>query len=198
MGIALAEAAARAGWEVDLVLGPTEVKVPEHAHLTVHRVVTGAEMLSAIEPRFPACALLIMTAAVTDFRPARKASHKIKKNETTLTMAMEPVADILQTMAARKEQQLIVGFAAETRDVEAYARSKLERKRCDFVVANDITEDGAGFGVETNRVLLVQREGPSVQIGPTTKREIARVLMSLFAEAVGGRLTLSKEGASRG
>lgn len=185
MGLALAEAARDVGWAVDLVLGPTHL--PHPPGMTTIPVETGEEMYQAISDRFDACDILIMTAAVTDYRPFERAAHKLKKAGQNLTLEFEPVVDILQTMGARRKNQILVGFAAETRDVETYARGKLEDKNCHFVVGNDVSEAGSGFGVDTNRVLVVPREGPTLPLGPASKQAIARDLVALFRQQLPAR-----------
>ncbi|MGA2053480.1 MAG: phosphopantothenoylcysteine decarboxylase, partial [Opitutales bacterium] len=121
MGYALAAAAAEIGWRVDLVSGP--VALPAPSGVTVHRVTSAAEMLAAVEGLFDFCDVLLKTAAVCDFRPKQYTGHKVKKGEAALMVEFEPTVDILKTVAARKRpDQLVVGFAAETQDVENYAK----------------------------------------------------------------------------
>lgn len=180
MGFALAEAALAAGWQVDLVAGPVCLTPPEGAR--VHRVVTGEEMLGAVESLFPLCDLLIMTAAVMDYRPADYSAEKLKKSADRMTAELLPTVDILKTVAARAERQMVVGFAAETGDVEEHAWEKLRRKGCHYIVANRVGGESGGFESDENRVILLGRDGTRREYGPDLKSGIARDLVAAFAE----------------
>ncbi|MFW6217443.1 MAG: phosphopantothenoylcysteine decarboxylase, partial [Verrucomicrobiota bacterium] len=179
MGFALAEAAVEAGWTVDLVAGPVSLTEPDGAIL--YPVVTAEEMFHQVDALFDACDILIMTAAVSDFRPKVRHPRKEKKGEAAMTVEFERTVDILKTMTGRKARQTVVGFAAETDNVAAYARQKLEDKRCDWIVANQVGEPGAGFADDTNEVLLIAADGSSAKIGPATKTAIAKELIALVA-----------------
>jgi len=177
MGYALAAAAAAAGWRVDLVSGPVALPAPKG--IKVRRVETAAEMLAAVEKLFPHCDVLLMAAAVSDFRPKKVFAHKVKKNRAGLVVQFEPTADILKKVAARKRPgQLVVGFAAETRHVEAYARRKLKEKNLDYIVANRVGRAGAGFESDNNAVILIARDGTRAAFGPAKKTELARQLIT--------------------
>lgn len=183
MGYAIAEAAAAAGWHVELVSGP--VCLPPPADVSICRVVTADEMLRAIDCRFDTCDVLIMTAAVGDWRPKVREARKVKKGANSMTVEFEPTTDVLKTVAARKKPgQLVVGFAAETNDVEEYAREKMKAKNCDFMVANRVGEDGVGFQSDENTVFLLGRGGKRDEIGPLSKREIGSRLIARFAKAL--------------
>lgn len=184
MGFALAEAAVDAGWTVDLVAGPVAREEPEGAIL--YPVVTAEEMLHQVDALFDACDVLIMAAAVSDFRPKEPLPRKAKKGEASLTVAFERTVDILKTVTERKLHQTVVGFAAETDNVESYAREKLESKRLDWIVANEVGQAGAGFAADTNEVLLIGADGSFKQIGPATKSAIAIELIERFGQ---GRAT---------
>lgn len=179
MGYALAEAAARRGWEVELVSGPVSLPVPPG--VTCQQVVTGQEMYEAVSSRFPGCDILIMTAAIMDYRPREIADHKIKKFELEMVIEMEPVIDVLATVARDKQHQVIVGFAAETNQVEEYALRKLEAKNADFIVANQIGGSEGAFGKDDNTVLVLRRSGGPVNLGPLPKTNLAERLLDLFA-----------------
>jgi len=178
MGYSLARQAAAKGWEVELVSGP--VSLPDPPGIVVTRVTTGEEMHAAIGERFDGCDVLIMTAAIMDYRPRRVAGHKIKKFELQMSIEMEPVIDVLATVARRKKDQLIVGFAAETDHLDDYARRKLEVKNADFIVANRIGGPDSAFGRESNTVWVYSHHGPVRKIGPSSKLSIARDLLDLF------------------
>ena len=176
MGYALAEAARAAGCLVELVSGP--VALPDPQGVAVTRVTTGEEMFQATDARFDGCDLLIMTAAVMDYRPKQRLDHKVKKDVLELTIEMEPTRDILATLCQRKRKdQCVVGFAAETRDIEAYAREKMERKKTDFIVANDVGQAGSGFESDHNRVIVLGRDGSRAVLGPDLKSVLARQLV---------------------
>lgn len=188
MGYALAEAAIEAGWEVDLVSGPVSLPAPEGA--CVHSVMTGAEMFESIGKLFGECDILIMTAALIDFRPRSKAAHKVKKDVLDMVVDMEPVVDVLATMGKLKTTQFIVGFAAETNDVEVYARRKLETKNADYIVANQIGVEGSGFGSDDNEIILLGRDGSRRVMGPASKRALGTDLVAQFQVELDTHLSL--------
>ena len=159
MGAEVALAAWRRGADVTLVCGPVSAPyVPKGPR--VIRVESTQEMADAVRAALPAADALVMAAAPADFRPAHVAGDKIKKTARPDAIVLEPTPDILVTTRdARKPGAVIVGFALETRDAVSYGRSKLVAKGLDLVVVNDATEEGAGFGVDTNRVTLVTADG---------------------------------------
>jgi len=172
MGYALAEAAIALGWTVDLVAGPVALKEPDDVIL--YPVTTAEEMFHQVDALFDVCDILFMSAAVSDFRPVKQYAHKEKKQDAALTVEFEPTVDILKTMTERKQNQIVVGFAAETDHVEEYARKKLFAKRCDWIVANKVGEVGAGFASDTNEVTLIGANDKMFTLGPAPKSEIAR------------------------
>lgn len=175
MGIAVAEAGAARGWDVTLVLGPTHL--PDPPGVTTVRVTTAQEMHAAAKAAFPTADVVVAAAAVSDYRPSASSDQKMKKEDGPLTLTLERTPDILAEMGADKRPgQTLIGFAAETHDVAAYARKKLESKNLDAVVANDITLDGAGFGTETNIATLVTRDGAD-DLGRMTKRAMAERIL---------------------
>ncbi|HLK12078.1 MAG TPA: bifunctional phosphopantothenoylcysteine decarboxylase/phosphopantothenate--cysteine ligase CoaBC [Candidatus Binatia bacterium] len=157
MGWAVAEAARRRGAEVTLVAGPTALPPPAGVRLLP--VVSAREMARALEAEFTQATVLVMAAAVADYRPREVAGRKLKKTAQALALALERTPDILAGLAARKGRRLVIGFAAETHDVVAEARRKLRAKRLDLIVANDVTAAGAGFGGDTNVVRLLDAAG---------------------------------------
>jgi phosphopantothenoylcysteine decarboxylase/phosphopantothenate--cysteine ligase len=178
MGYALAEAAVAAGWTVDLVAGPVALKEPNNVIL--YPVVSAEEMFHHVDALFDACDVLIMAAAVSDFRPVQQHAQKQKKEKASMSIEFERTVDILKAMAQRKAHQTVVGFAAETDNVDASAHAKLEAKRCDWIVANKVGEAGTGFAADTNKVTLIAADGSSLKIGPTTKAAIAKELIQLI------------------
>ncbi len=184
MGWALAEAARDRGAEVVLVAGPTSLPPP--SRVSYVPVVTSEEMRKEVLARFPETDVLIMAAAVADFRPARPASGKTPKGTAGGTegrlLALEPTPDILQGLPERRTGQVVVGFAAETEDVVSRASRKLATKALDLIVANDVTEPGAGFGTDTNRATLLDRMGRCETLPLMPKYELAhRILDAVLA-----------------
>ena len=182
MGFAVARAAAMRGHEVALVAGPVSLKTPKG----VRRIdVTSArEMLAAVKRELSQQApgtVFVSTAAVADWRPAKCASRKLKKGQMSDTLKLVRNPDILKTVAHRAKHQaparastIFVGFAAETNDVIAEARRKCREKNLDMIVANDVTEKGSGFGVDTNRVTFVRKDGSVERLPLMTKLAVAR------------------------
>ena len=157
MGVAIAAAAWRRGARVTLVHGPLEIPLPVGCRCIA--VESTREMRDAVASHLPSADALIMAAAPADFR-ADVSEHKIKKGSTAPTINLSQTVDILaDTRALRKPGAVVMGFALETTNVEGYAREKLQRKGLDFIVANDATEEGAGFGSDTNRVVIIDAHG---------------------------------------
>ncbi len=181
MGFELADAAARAGADVQLVTGPTSRSTPPGVERL--DVVTAGEMLDAVMERAPDCHVFIACAAVSDYTPAHYSPKKLKRRESAQALELKPSPDILAGVARLPERPFLVGFAAETQQVEENARAKLEAKGVDMVVGNRVGE-GRGFGdVETSA--RVVWEGGGRRIGKCTKPEMARQLIGLIAERCG-------------
>jgi phosphopantothenoylcysteine decarboxylase/phosphopantothenate--cysteine ligase len=177
MGFALAEAARARGAEVTLVAGATSIAPPTNVKL-VH-ALSAEEMRAAVMKEIPAATIFIAAAAVSDYRPAERSGSKIKKSGQSMTLTLEPTPDILaEVSAARQNGLLVVGFAAETDHVIEHARSKLEGKRLDAIIANDITREGAGFDKETNIVTILSRasEG-AIELPMMSKLEAAHRIL---------------------
>jgi phosphopantothenoylcysteine decarboxylase/phosphopantothenate--cysteine ligase len=185
MGFALAAEAARRGAAVTLIAGPVDLATPA-GRLARIDVTTAAEMASAVALQAPAADLVIMTAAVADFRPLKIAPEKIKKETGVPTLELEPTPDILAGLRALAPRAVAVGFAAETRDLESNARAKLARKGVDFLVANDVSRSDIAFGSEANEVTVFRRAGEPVFLSRRPKRELAADLLDLFAGALRG------------
>ena len=185
MGFAIAAAAAAAGHRVRLVAGPVALPTPPGVERT--DVVSAREMLAALEECLEGADVLIMTAAVADWRPREMSATKLKKRAMAATLELVPNPDILATLAARKGGRFFVGFAAETGDPLPEAARKLSAKGLDLIVANDVTEPGAGFAVDTNRVTIIS---PGAEPEPwplMTKAEVALRLVGRIEAAMGGR-----------
>lgn len=178
MGYAIAAAARERGWDVEIVSANVALPPPEGARVTP--VVTGEEMLAAAREAFPRCDVLVKTAAVCDFRPKHYEPQKRKKDGRGMVVEFEPVTDILKTLAAEKAPgQTVVGFAAETRDVEDYALKKLREKRLDLIVANFVGRGNVGaFGADDNAVVLLGNGGFRKAFARAPKLEIARALVA--------------------
>jgi phosphopantothenoylcysteine decarboxylase/phosphopantothenate--cysteine ligase len=179
MGFALAQAALRLGWNVDLVAGPVALPEPEGA--IFYPVVTAEEMFHQTDALFDACDICIMAAAVSDFRPATYQAQKVKKADAPTQLELERTPDILATLSQRKLQQTIVGFAAETQNLADNARAKLAAKNCDLLVANDLTQPGSGFAADTNTVTLFTADGSSDTLGPALKTDLASQIIDRLA-----------------
>lgn len=156
MGFAVARAAARRGARVVLVSGPTALDDPRGVEVV--RVDSASEMAAAVDAHAPAATIVVAAAAVADYRPKRRAAHKAAKVQGATTLELETTRDIVASIDRSRKDRIIVGFAAETGDPVDRARAKLERKRLDLIVANDVTAQGAGFDVSTNVVTLVDAD----------------------------------------
>ncbi|HWZ53218.1 MAG TPA: bifunctional phosphopantothenoylcysteine decarboxylase/phosphopantothenate--cysteine ligase CoaBC [Candidatus Acidoferrales bacterium] len=179
MGYALAEAAHRRGARVILVSGPTDRKIPEGVDWVPVRATE--EMRRAVLERAADANIVIMAAAVADYRPAAAQEKKIKRGEGSFTLELEPTPDILaelgQSAAATNGRRVLVGFAAETDRVAENARGKLERKSADMIVANDVTQEGAGFDCDTNIVTIYTRDGREIPLSKMSKFDVANRIL---------------------
>lgn len=178
MGIALADYAAELGADVHLVLGPSSHR-PKNNNIIVEHVVSASAMKTAMDAQFPKADICIMSAAVADYRPSQVAENKIKKSGDTLTINLQKNEDILAGLGKQKRPgQLLIGFALETQNEEHYAREKLAKKNLDLIVMNSLNNKGAGFGVDTNNVLILDKNESSHQTGLATKDKIAEEIWS--------------------
>lgn len=180
MGYAIAQEARERGACVTLVSGPCHLEPP--AGVDLIPVETAQEMFDAVIKHFNGADVVIKAAAVADFRPKQKAAEKIKKHEATMTLELERNPDILQYLGDNKRDQVLVGFAAETENIMKNAEAKLNRKNLDLLVANDLTEEGAGFGVDTNVATLFFPGGAVRKLPKMTKKELARVIIDEVAK----------------
>lgn len=171
MGYALARQGRRRGAEVTLVSGPTALPPPPGVRLL--RVTTAEEMREAVLREFPRATAVIMAAAVSDYRPAEFEPRKIKRKEGPLRIHLKPNPDILKELGMRKSGQLLIGFAAETEELMANAQRKLREKNLDLIVANNVTQAGSGFDVDTNVATLLDRSGYTQSLPLMTKDELA-------------------------
>ena len=175
MGYAVAGRARRRGATVTLVSGPTALTPPPGCDVVA--VETADEMNEAMRTRVTSADVVVMVAAVADYRPVEVAASKIKKKSEGLTIRVQRTPDILSGLASARGNRVLVGFAAETERVRENALDKLNRKGLDLIVANDVSAPGSGFDVETNAALLIDRDGNEEETGVIGKDELAdRVL----------------------
>jgi phosphopantothenoylcysteine decarboxylase/phosphopantothenate--cysteine ligase len=175
MGYALAMTARRRGAIVTLISGPTALNVPQGVEFVP--VTTAVEMRDAVLDRLEETTVVIKAAAVADYRPAVREPEKIKKREGSLTIRLERNPDIISEIARRKGDRILVGFAMESEHLIEHARTKLIEKGMDFIVANDVTEPGAGFRGDTNVVRILDREGGVEAFPLMDKRDVADVIL---------------------
>jgi phosphopantothenoylcysteine decarboxylase/phosphopantothenate--cysteine ligase len=186
MGIAIARAAWRRGADVTLIAGHVDVPLPPE--IRTLKAETVQAMSQSVAKALPGADVLIMAAAPADFRPVAEAQEKIKKGRGAPKISLEPTEDILKsTISKRKKKSLIVGFALETSDGIRNAREKLKAKDLDLVVLNDATEPGAGFGVDTNRVTVIGRNGKQEALDLMSKTDLAEILLDRVEEELNGR-----------
>ncbi len=180
MGFALAEAARAAGAEVTLVAGPVSLPTPNGVKRI--DVESAAQMHEAVDGAVGTADVFIGTAAVADYRPAVVAERKIKKSGERVEIVLERTPDILASVAARAQRPFVVGFAAETHDVETYARGKLESKNLDLIAANEVGDDKV-FDRDDNALIVLWRDG-RLPIGPASKQVVAKELIELIAARI--------------
>jgi len=177
MGYALAQAAAEAGHEVVLVSGPVAVAEPPGVKLI--KVESASDMATAVKTAAVTSDLIIMAAAVADYRPVAVADHKIKKISDRMVIELEKTEDILASLgAAKRPGQLLVGFAAETEDVVNYAKGKLQRKNLDWIVANDVSRSDRGFDSDNNAVTMIAADGRVIELPLDDKKRLASAILS--------------------
>jgi len=186
MGYTIAEAARQDGHEVILISGPVNLTPPRGVKLI--SVVTSDEMFEAVHHHATDRDILVMCAAVADYKPATVSSQKIKRECADLTIRLSPTRDILASLP-RDRQYLVAGFAAETNDLEKNAQKKLRAKNCDIIVANDVSRTDAGIESDENEVIVFFRDGEPKKISRAPKKSIARELVKIFSKTREKRLT---------
>ena len=177
MGFEIANEAAKLGAEVYLISGPSQEQVKQPR---IHRVdvLNAEEMYQACHQKFPDVDIAIFSAAVSDYSPKNKASEKIKKQDASLQIELEPTKDILASLGAIKEHQFVVGFALETNNELTNAVSKLERKNLDAIVLNSLNDQGAGFGSDTNKITFIDKMKHKVSFELKSKSDVATDIMN--------------------
>ncbi len=183
MGFAIARALQQRGAYVTLISGPTALAQPRN--IAYVPVQSAREMAEAVNRHFDETEIVVMSAAVADYRPKEAAAHKIKKADAALTLEFERTSDILESLSAQKANRILVGFAAETQDMLAHAQEKLHRKKLDLIVANDVSRDDAGFGTDTNAVTLIFADGATEELPTMSKAELAHKLLDRIATLTG-------------
>ncbi|MEH7481850.1 bifunctional phosphopantothenoylcysteine decarboxylase/phosphopantothenate--cysteine ligase CoaBC [Neobacillus drentensis] len=176
MGYALAVEAKKQGAQVVLVSGP--VGLPAPLGMEVVKVESAEEMYNAVLKYYDSADVVIKTAAVADYRPKIAYDHKVKKQAGDSSIELERTKDILLELGKRKKNQVLVGFAAETENVEEYARKKLNAKNADMIVANNVKAEGAGFGTDTNIVTLFKRFGSNIDLPIMSKSDVAKRIIA--------------------
>ena len=180
MGYAIAQAALERGDDVTLISGPVAIAPPSGARVV--RITTADELYTAVHAHVHACDVLVMCAAVSDYKPTSVATQKMEKQRGEFALQLSPTRDILASLPREHRSYFVVGFAAETHDIEASARRKLLAKNCDMIVANDVSRSDSGMESDDNAVTIFVRDGEQKTISRAPKIEIARELMKLIAQ----------------
>ncbi len=178
MGYAIAEAAIADGHDVTLISGPVCLRAPSHAKVVT--ITTASELHDALLECTNECDVLVMCAAVADYKPVSVASRKMAKPREKFTIEFEPATDVLSAISKSPRDFFVVGFAAETHDIEARAQQKLRAKNCDMIVANDVSRNEIGIGADENEVVIIARDGDLRRIARAEKKIIARELVKII------------------
>ena len=174
MGVAISQELAARGAEVSLVMGPTFLK-PSIPGIHLVNVNTAEEMYQACMAAFPKTDVAIMSAAVADYTPSNKAEEKIKKINDDLFIELVKTKDILKNLGQQKKNgQILVGFALETSNEKEYALNKLKTKNADLIIMNSLNDEGAGFGVDTNKITIFEKNGNEIAYETKPKQQVAR------------------------
>lgn len=176
MGYALAEVAGNLGAQVHLISGPSSLSI-SHPQIEVVHVVSAQQMYDASHEVFQTCDIAILSAAVADYKPAEVASEKIKKKDGSLTIQLEKTKDILASLGEIKKSQFLVGFALETQNEVENAKSKLIKKNLDLIVLNSLRDKGAGFGGDTNKVTLIDKDNKMSPFEVKSKMDVAKDIL---------------------
>jgi phosphopantothenoylcysteine decarboxylase / phosphopantothenate---cysteine ligase len=182
MGIAIAEEMYNRGAAVTLVLGPTSVTVKPG--IRIIKVRSAQQMYEACVSAFDTADIAVMSAAVADYTPVTAAAEKIKKNEAVFSIPLTRTKDILKTLGEKKQHQLLVGFALETNNEKEYALKKLHAKNADFIVLNSLNDAGAGFGHDTNKITIFDKQGNEYPFAVKTKKEVAADIVNTIIKAL--------------
>lgn len=180
MGYAIAKAFAEVGAQVTLISAPSEIPVPFGVEMI--KISTAEQMYQEVLTRFPEQDIVVKAAAVADYRPVVSEKHKMKKSTQGIQLELVPNPDILATLGEQKQQQLLVGFAAETQNSIENGLEKMKRKKTDILIVNDVTLPGAGFGTDTNIVSFLFSDGRRTDLPQMSKLEVARQLVTEIAK----------------
>ena len=184
MGIALAEAAAEYGASVELVLGPVNI-TPSNKSLKIINVTSAESMADECISRFPGCDIAILSAAVADFTASEVKRKKIKKDGNEMVLKLKPTTDIAEALGkTKKKTQLLVGFALETNHELENAKKKLLRKNLDIVVLNSLKDSGAGFGLDTNKITIIDRNNNIDKFELKSKEEAAKDILNKIVSMI--------------
>lgn len=186
MGYAMAAAAQQLGANTVLISGPVELAVPRGVQVLY--VESAADMYDAVISQYEDASIVVKAAAVADYRPKLIHDQKMKKKAGDDVLELERTTDILKTLGDRKQQQILVGFAAETTDVLAYGKKKLESKNLDYIIVNDVTDPGGGFGSDTNVVTLLSKEGQATAFDAMVKDQLALRLFEAIIQQESDKL----------
>lgn len=177
MGVAIADEFAKLGAEVTLVLGPSH-QTPSEQSVSVIKIESAEEMFNACQALFASSDIAILSAAVADYKPKTVAESKIKKKDTELTLELTKTTDILETLGKQKKHQLLVGFALETENIIENAKEKIKKKNLDFIIANSAIEIGAGFGVDTNKITIIDKHNKLHNFELKSKQDVAKDIVN--------------------
>jgi len=182
MGIAIAQEMKDRGAEVTLVLGPSAIAVPE---VEIIRVRSASEMYDACMSRFKEMDIAVMSAAVADYTPVNVAAEKIKKNDSSFSIELTKTKDILKSLGEKKSNgQIVVGFALETNNEKEYALKKLQTKNADLIVLNSLNDAGAGFGHDTNKITIFDKQGNGKEFETKSKKEVAKDIVNTIIQLI--------------
>ena len=187
MGYAIAEAALARGHDVILISGPASIEPPRRARFI--SITTADQLYAAVHRTVQACDVLVMCAAVSDYKPASPVTRKMKKRKSPFALRLIPTRDILASLPKENRGYLVVGFAAETHDLKIHGQKKLRAKNCDLIVANDVSRSDSGMESDENEVVILFPEGASEKISRASKKIIARALVKKIEKMLEKSLT---------
>lgn len=183
MGVAIADEFAKQGASVTLVLGPSHQK-PFQKNVKVIAIESAEELLNECLIAFENCDIAVLSAAVADYKPVEVSLTKIKKKDTEFNLALTKTVDVLETLGKLKTSQLLVGFALETNNLIEYAKDKIIKKNLDFIIANSATEKGSGFGVDTNKITIIDKHNNLTNFELKTKQEVAKDIVNFTVQLI--------------
>jgi phosphopantothenoylcysteine decarboxylase/phosphopantothenate--cysteine ligase len=180
MGYALAQSALSAGAKVTLISGPVHLMAPNG--LSLKQVLSAADMFAEVQAQLPSCDLFIGCAAVADYTATKVAEHKIKKKSNEMQLCLTKNPDIIGWVASQKERPFVVGFAAESQNLEEFASQKLQNKKLDMICANNISSKNTGFNSDNNEILIMDKDGGKLKLATASKLSIATEIIKMIGE----------------